>query len=329
MVGTQYLSLEVSQYCNLDCKHCLNGECYPVYMRDEVIREVFKNINLVEELLLTGGEVFLCYERVKRILEIAKEENVQILSCSIITNGCVYDDRIYKLLDDYFLDDYAIFISNDDYHDKSILRTYQGTKSSSNPDLAPSTLEEVKDNMRKHMNQRRFLGYKELGSHLIDVGRSRNIEGYKYPFEVMGYFYQEFPKCLFVGPVVFVSALGDVCEGNDEIDSYKKHSIGNLLIEDIKTMVRRGGIEKHYENPDDFFDFLEERMHSYDIFAGPHYRIIDGKMVEVELVYDNSYQEELKRFQQFMGEGPFTLEKVLACDFSKYPHDLSLIEHVE
>lgn len=329
MVGTKILSLEVSQYCNLDCKHCLNGKRCHIYMSDEVIRAVFKNIDVVEELLLTGGEVFLCYERVKRILEIAREEGTKILSCSIITNGCVYDERIYNLLDDYFHDAYIIYLSNDEFHDKSILRTYQGTKSSSNPELAPSTLEEVMTNMFKHINHDSFKDFKYLGSRLIDVGRARNIEGAKHPFEVMGYFYQEFPKYFLIGPVVFVSALGEICEGNDEIDSYKKHSIGNILNEDVKAMVRRGGIEKHYENLDDFFYFLQERMHNYDTLAGPHYHIIDGKMVEVELTRDNSYLEEMKRFIEFMGEEPLTIKRILAYDFSKYPYDLSFTEHVE
>lgn len=329
MVCTKYLSLEVSEYCNLDCKHCMNGESCSVFMSDEVIRAVFKNINVVEQLVLTGGEVFLCYERVKRILEIAREEGVKILSCSIVTNACVYDERIYELLDDYFGEEYVVDISSDDYHDKSIMRTYQGNEVSKNPELAPATLDEVRANMVKHMERDSFGDFKELGSRLINVGRAKNIEGSKHPFEVMGYFYQEFPDYFLLGPVVFVSAMGYVCEGNDEIDSYKNHSIGNILEEDIMTMVRRGGIEKQCEDPDDFDRFLEERMYNYDSLKGPHYHIIDGRMVEVQLNRDNSYLEEMKRFIQFVQEAPITKERILAYDFSKYPYDLSLTEHVE
>ncbi len=329
MVGTKFLSLEVSEYCNLDCKHCMNGKSCHVYMSDDVIRATFKSINVVEELVLTGGEVFLCYERVKRILEIAREEGAKILSCSIVTNACVYDEKIYKLLDDYFGDEYVVHISNDDYHDKSIMRTYQGTEASRNPELAPSTIEEVRVNMLKHMERKSFGDFKELGTRLINVGRAKNIEGSKHSFEVMGYFYQEFPEYFLLGPVVFISATGYVCEGNDEIDSYKEHSIGNVLEEDIKTMVRRGGIRKNYKAPDDFFHFLGERIHNYDTLAGPHYHIIDGRMVEVELIRDNRYKEEIERFIQFLGEAPVTTDRILTYDFSKYPYDLSLTEHME
>ena len=329
MVGTKYLSLEISEYCNLDCRHCMQGEKRCVCMSDDVIRRTFKSVNAVEELVLTGGEVFLCYERVKRVLEIAREEGVKILNCSIVTNGCVYDERIYALLDDYFKEYYSIFISNDDYHDKSILRTYQALENSNNPGLYPVSLEDVKNNMLKHMNRDSFEGFKDLGSRLIDVGRARSIDGCKHPFEVMGYFYQEFPDIFLVGPIIFVSADGYVCEGNDEIVSYKSHSIGNVMVEDIKSMVKRGGIGKNVDSPNEFFQFLDERIHDYDTLVGPHYHIIDGKMVEVNLVRDNSYQEEMERFRKFLENGPVTKEKILAYDFLKYPYDLSLLEHVE
>lgn len=209
------------------------------------------------------------------------------------------------------------------------MRNYQGENDSKNPELNPQSLDDVKSNMLKHMERDRFEGFKELGSRLIDVGRARDIEGSKHPFEVMGYFYQEFAECFLVGPIVFVSANGYVCEGNDEIDNYEKHSIGNILNEDIKSMVRRGGIEMHFSTPEEFFHFLGERIHNYDTLAGPHYHIIDGKMGEVDLVRDTAYQEELKRFMEFLEDGSLTIRKILEYDFSKYPYDLSLIEHVE
>jgi len=329
MVGTKYLSLEISEYCNLDCKHCMQGEKKNIYISDEVISNTFRNINKIEELVLTGGEVFLCYERVKRVLEIACEENSSILNCSIVTNGCIYDERIYALLDDYFGSYYAIYISNDDYHDKSIARVYQGKKNSDNPELHPQTLEDVKRNMLKHMMRDSFEDFNELGSKVIDVGRARQIAGSKHCFEVMGYFYQEFPNHFLVGPVVFVSATGEVCEGNDEITSYKKHSIGNILNENLITMVKRGGIKKQFGIAEEFFQFLGERIEAYDTLKGPHYHIIDGKMVEVEFVRDNASEEEMERFIKFLLEEPLSKDKILSYDFSRYPYDVSLVEHME
>ena len=38
----------------------------------------------------------------------------------MLTNGTIYDGRIYELLDEYFGKNYQVGISDDDFHDKSI-----------------------------------------------------------------------------------------------------------------------------------------------------------------------------------------------------------------
>lgn len=60
---------------------------------------MFDEIKFIHTLQLTGGKVFLAYEQLKLLLEIAKEKNVSIKQCSLLTNGTVYDERIYSLLD--------------------------------------------------------------------------------------------------------------------------------------------------------------------------------------------------------------------------------------
>lgn len=76
----------------------------------------------METLDLSGGEVFLGYEQIKMLLEIAKPKGVMIKYCSVITNGTIYDSRIYEILDEYFGENYQVGISDDDFHDKSIRR---------------------------------------------------------------------------------------------------------------------------------------------------------------------------------------------------------------
>lgn len=58
---TDVLVLEVTQLCNLTCKHCLKGKSCSVFMSDEIIYNTFKEVKIVNTLLLTGGEVFLAY----------------------------------------------------------------------------------------------------------------------------------------------------------------------------------------------------------------------------------------------------------------------------
>ena len=119
---TPHLGIELTQRCNLNCRHCFRGEARNKDISREIIEKVFDEVKYVGTLDLSGGEVFLAYEHLKMLLEIAKEKEVKIESCSMLINGTIYDERIYKLLDEFFGEDYQVGISSDDFHDKSIQR---------------------------------------------------------------------------------------------------------------------------------------------------------------------------------------------------------------
>ena len=327
------LSLEVTQDCNLVCSHCLNGERRKVTMSDEVIRSVFAKVCIVDNLILTGGEVFLAYDVIKRVLEIAREMNVEILNCSMVINGCIYDKRIYNLLDEYFKDNYHIYISYDVYHDNSIERIYQGKENSSNPEINPQSIEDIYNNMHKHMDNRHFRGFKNLGNKLINKGRAKNLPGEKHSFEVMGYYY-DFCRdnMLMVGPAIFVSADGFITDGNDEIAHYKEGSLGSVLDCDWDKAIINGGIHVPCKNTDEFVTFLKRREDEYQKIIGEHYIIENGQMKVTEIRKSNLAEKELAKFINYFIEASkegLSIDKILSYDFSSYPSDLSLMEHME
>ncbi len=332
-IATKFLSLEATQDCNLVCSHCLNGERRKVTMSDEVIRAVFAKVRIVENLFLTGGEVFLAYDVIKRVLEIAREMNVEILNCSMVINGCIYDKRIYDLLAEYFKDKYYIYISNDVFHDNSIERIYGDRDNSSNPDLDPHSIEDIYNNMARHMDSRHFRGFKNLGNKLIDGGRAKNIKGEKHSFEVMGYFYDFYKdNTLMVGPAIFVSADGYITDGNDEIAHYREGALGNVLDKDWEQTIIHGGIHVPCKNVDEFMAFLEKREDDYQKIRGEHYIIEDGKMKVTKIKKSNNTEKELVKFINYFTEASkdgLNMDKILAYDFSSYPYDLSLMEHME
>lgn len=125
------------------------------------------------------------------LLEIAKQKDVTIEYCSMLTNGTVYDERIYKLLDEYFEKNYQIGISNDDFHDKSIKRIYgKNLEDSENPDLHPLSVNDVKNKM----------GY---------------------------YFNSISPTALLVGPMIFVGADGFISDINSDLDKRSEQSLNS------------------------------------------------------------------------------------------------------
>ena len=102
---TPHLGIELTQRCNLNCRHCFRGEARNKDISREIIEKVFDEVKYVGTLDLSGGEVFLAYEHLKMLLEIAKEKEVKIESCSMLINGTIYDGRIYKLLDEFYEED--------------------------------------------------------------------------------------------------------------------------------------------------------------------------------------------------------------------------------
>lgn len=331
---TNILSLEVTQMCNLDCKHCLQGKSCAVFMRDEIIYKIFKEIKVVKTLVLTGGEVFLAYHTIKRVLEIAKELNTKILSCEIVTNSCIYDQRIYDLLDAYFGNNYSIFISMDDFHDKSIERIYKDKKNpSKNPELNPNTFEEVIKNMEKHLNNPHFASFKTLGNKLINVGRAKEItDSMKYEYCVVGYFYNFYKQNLLVGPVVFVDANGYIGDGDSEIELREKESLGNVCQDSIANCVLNGGIKENFTTLQEFYYFCDKRLKDYYLLSAnqKNYRIENKKMKEIEIIKDISYKEELIRFTKFLSSvdnAEDLFQKIFDYDFSQYPYDLSVVDH--
>ena len=92
---TPDLGIELTQQCNLNCSHCFRGAARNRNISKEIIEKVFDEIKYIQTLDLSGGEVFLGYEQLKTLLEKANQKGTTIESCSIHTNGTIYDVRIY------------------------------------------------------------------------------------------------------------------------------------------------------------------------------------------------------------------------------------------
>ena len=55
MIVTTRLGIELTQKCNLDCKHCFKGESTNISITREIIEKVFDEVKFVETLDLSGG----------------------------------------------------------------------------------------------------------------------------------------------------------------------------------------------------------------------------------------------------------------------------------
>lgn len=339
MIITPHLGIELTQKCNLDCKHCFRGKATKLSITRLILEKVFDEVKYVDCLDLSGGEVFLAYDELKMLLEIAKEKKCKINHCSMLINGTIYDERIYNLLSEYFGDDFQIGISNDSFHDNSIARIYgDSTNKSNNPELKPCNLEEVKNNMRKHILDDHCFGFQRVSRHLIENGRAETLDLPKKKFEAMGYYYGLYERkngsnVSMVGPMIFIGADGYISDINTDISKRKEQSIGNILNESIISSVKKGGIKKDFKDVEDFFTSMSQRELDYATHQGDHLIFKNNKMAYTTYVPDEQYMEEINRIPELInglldaGSQGKAHEYLMSLDFSKYPHDLSRFEH--
>ena len=329
-----HLGVELTQKCNLDCRHCFRGESHNVNISKEVLEKIFNEIKYVGTLDLSGGEVFLAYDQLKLLLEIAKEKGCLIERCSMLINGTIYDQRIYDLLNQYFGNNYQIGISYDDFHDKSIERIYgNSTKNSNNSDLYPCNKEEVMNNMKRHMFDIHSIGFRRVSNHLIENGRALSVDTPHKKFEALGYYFTNYKNTLLVGPMVFIGADGYISDINSDISKRNDQSIGNVLENSISSCVLKGGIELECNDYVEFFEMMIQREHDFATHQGDHLNFKNGKMVDTIYEPDVKFIEEMNKCGEIVKgilkckDAESLYNYINTFDLSNYPGDLSQIDH--
>ena len=317
-----HLGIELTENCNLDCSHCFRGENENKSITREIIEKIFDEVKYVYILDLSGGEVFLGYNELKMLLEIAKEKGTIIENCSMFTNGTIYDERIYNLLDNYFGNNYQVAISDDDFHEKSIIRIYGQNEES---------LEKVNNNMSKHLENPHNLGFIGGSRHLIDTGRAVFLDTPKKQFEALGYYYDVYSDKCFAGPMIFIDANGYISDINSEISKRKEESIGNILENTIYNSLVNGGIKIKTKEP---FEFFSKREDDFYTHKGDHLIFKNNKMAYTTYTKDTKYWEAVNKVESDMEDFIKAVKENKIAEFFEnwdpiYDGDLSQIEHEE
>lgn len=84
--------LEVTRKCNLRCEHCMRGEPQNLNMSDEILEEVFRQIDHVSHLSLTGGEPFLAPHVLEKMVDIIIDRNIKVFRCTTVDNGTILNE---------------------------------------------------------------------------------------------------------------------------------------------------------------------------------------------------------------------------------------------
>lgn len=117
-IKIDYLGIEVTRMCNLECAHCLRGNSENKKVSDTTLENIFDRVTEIGTLFLTGGEPFLVPDRIEKILQILEEKNIKVHTISITTNGTVLSQRqigiINSIIKKSMLD---IRFSHDKFHE--------------------------------------------------------------------------------------------------------------------------------------------------------------------------------------------------------------------
>lgn len=246
------LELEITRKCNYHCKHCGRGEAQNITISKEIIDRLFDCIdNTIDTILLTGGEPLLAIDMIEYFCNKLLNSKMNVSTLEIITNGNVSvkaNNRLLQIFKALIKEKNilcSIGISDDKFHaeqDESgeYLKTYLFFK--------------------KHASSKMIVTLKsptERFNHLYPLSIAGNAKtlfknnGYKnyienditFPvFKAESYLYAYKHRIPIINNSipcrVSISVNGDFNLYQIwEYSKKDKHSIGNIINDDIKTIV--------------------------------------------------------------------------------------------
>lgn len=93
--------IELTWRCNMKCGHCLRGDAMDADIDLTYIDQFLDQADMIDTLLLTGGEPSLCLDAVEHISNGLRKRGVLLFRLEFITNGRIYSDRLVDLMKQY------------------------------------------------------------------------------------------------------------------------------------------------------------------------------------------------------------------------------------
>ena len=97
-LNVNYMYLEITRKCTLECAHCMRGNRQNVDMSDEILDNALKDVTHIQELDLGGGEPLLVPRVIENIINKIRTYDIKVRKISFTTNGTVLTPRIIELI---------------------------------------------------------------------------------------------------------------------------------------------------------------------------------------------------------------------------------------
>lgn len=226
------LNIEVTQFCNLNCDHCLKGTSRTNKITKSVIEKIFKDIKYADTIFFSGGEVTLAYDEIKMVIDYIKENDIKVNKYQIITNGTNYNKKLFDLLRSSFKSG-QIFLSVDYFHDKSIREKCD--------------IKKVLKNYRKIIFERDFDSIGHLPNYLYNCGNAVNLEDIvKTNTPTFGFITIPFrinkERYLRVGPTLSFDVFGNITGSVGTYQVNDNNHYGNIFNDDLRSLLINNSI---------------------------------------------------------------------------------------
>ena len=264
-IAVQNLAMIVTEQCNLECEHCLRGQCSNRVMSDEVIEATLDQIVSIVNLSICGGEPTFALDRIEKIIDVIIEKQILVDAFSVVINGTRYEGKFLDLLK-YFDDEVfsggrkkIIFsISWDEYHHREIDRL--------------NMRKQYIENVKRYMESKYFYELNPIHGKLYREGRAEMLdESLTIPYVPMKNIFtyarnswgkedRENGLCN-IGPMVSINTQGIITDCN----AYYEHqdtiyNYGNVLNESIEEVLLKDSV---IVKPRKFYRTLKKEMIAY------------------------------------------------------------------
>ena len=123
MAKVDYINMAITQRCNLACRHCLRGNARNKVMEDSTIYNIFKDLDNLPYLNITGGEVLLHPDKLATVADAILKNKTFVGRIGLVTNGTIWststEDAIKKLNRNHAV---LMSISSDPFHSEEKTR---------------------------------------------------------------------------------------------------------------------------------------------------------------------------------------------------------------
>lgn len=258
------LMLEVTRKCNLHCEHCMRGEPQNLDMSDEILEEVFRQIDHTYHLSLTGGEPFLAPHVLEKMVDIIIDRNIKVFRCTTVDNGTILNElgirsiKALNRLGEYIYNSVwsedtrndpkeklpiSVSISNSQYHKNDIQKAIEFYKSYANEYVNVDDQGEWETGLKdKQGNVIKNKDIKGTGKWLKKEGRAKenNLPTAKYITDTyqVEFLISEDENKVAVKTGIQICANGNVVLLEPlSFETMDKKNMGNIMKEPLSAMI--------------------------------------------------------------------------------------------